>query len=230
MSLSFIHRDDQLAVINKPSGLSVHRGWAAHEPTYAVDLLRDAVGARVHPVHRLDRATSGVLVFALDPESAAHIGRQLEQHEVEKRYVALVRGRPPDTATIDHAFVAEDETVAREAVTDVAWLASIGRYSLVAARPRTGRPHQIRRHLKHIACPIIGDVRYGKGEHNRLWRSEHGLHRLALHAVRLELRHPKTEERLVLQAPLPADLSDPLLHAGFDLSVLATISERFPRS
>ncbi|MCC6620562.1 MAG: pseudouridylate synthase [Deltaproteobacteria bacterium] len=217
----FVHLDDALAVIAKPSGLSVHRGWAAHEPDYAVDRVGRALGQRVHPVHRLDRATSGVLVFARDPETAAALGRQLEERSVDKRYLALVRGRPPEHITIDHALAAEPGLDKKPAITEVTRLATVvppglaRAYSLVAARPLTGRPHQIRRHLKHITCPIIGDVNHGRGDQNRLWREVYGLHRLALHALRLDLDHPRTGQRLAVSAPVPDDLRDVLVRAGF---------------
>lgn len=219
-NLTVIWRDEALLAVAKPSGLAVHRGWAAHEPTYALDLAKAIAGTWVYPVHRLDRATSGVLVFALEAAAAAAIGAQLEAHTVTKVYLALVRGVPPDAIVIDHALAAEPGEEPKPAVTAVRRLATIGRYSLVEARPTTGRRHQIRRHLKHIACPLIGDVNYGKGDHNRLWRADHGLHRLALHAVRMDLDHPTTGERLVLRAPLPADLVEPLVHAGFALDLL----------
>ncbi|MFO0748296.1 MAG: pseudouridine synthase [Myxococcota bacterium] len=212
---AILYQDDALVVAAKPSGLAVHRGWAAHEPTYAVDVVTALIGQRVHPAHRLDRATSGVLVFALDPAAAAALGAQFAAHSVAKVYLALVRGVPPEAAVIDHPIANEPGEPGKDAVTAIRRLATIGRYSLVEARPASGRRHQIRRHLKHIACPLIGDVNYGKGEHNRLWRAEHGLHRLALHAIRLDLDHPRTGARMTFRAPVPDDLAGPLLHAGF---------------
>lgn len=187
--------------MDKPSGLAVHRGQS-RDPVHALQLVRDTVGAYVYPVHRLDRATSGVLVFALDKDAAAALGRAFEQGAVEKRYLALVRGAPPAHVRVDHALSREDGDP-RAAVTEITTLARYGRYALVEARPETGRTHQIRRHLKHLSCPIIGDVRYGKGEHNRLFRERHGLHRLALHAASLTLTDPATTERVTIESPLP---------------------------
>lgn len=191
--------------MNKPSGLAVHRG-EARDPVYALQLVRDSVGAYVYPVHRLDRATSGVLVFALSPEAARDLGAQFELGTVEKRYLALVRGNPPDRALIDHPLSQEGEKPPQAARTELSTLARYGRYALVEAMPRTGRTHQIRRHLKHISCPIIGDVRYGKGEHNRFFRAEFGLQRLALHAESLTLSDPESARRVTIRAPLPPDL------------------------
>jgi len=219
--LVVLYEDAELLVIDKPSGLSVHRGWAAHEPDYVVDRVARALGRRAFPVHRLDRGTSGVLVLAKDADAARALGRQVEAHALDKRYLALVRGAAPEALTIDHALAAEPGRDRKPAVTELSRLevvtpAALGRaYSLIEARPKTGRLHQIRRHLKHIACPIIGDVNYGKGDQNRAWREAFGLHRLALHAHRLGLEHPTRGERLELVAPLPPDLAGPLAAAGF---------------
>jgi tRNA pseudouridine65 synthase len=169
---------------------------------HALELVRDAVGAYLYPVHRLDRATSGVLLFALDVGAARAIGNAFQEGRVEKRYLALVRGAPPDHARVTHPLSREDGEP-QPAVTEIATLARYGRYALVEARPESGRTHQIRRHLKHLSCPIIGDVRYGKGEHNRFFRTKHGLHRLALHATSLSLVDPSTGERVTIEAPLP---------------------------
>ena len=138
---------------------------------------------------------------------------RFERHEVEKRYLALVRGAPPETLVIDHPLRPDHSDVAQAAVTDVQRLAQFGRYAWVEARPRSGRLHQIRRHLKHVSCPIIGDVRYGKGEHNRLFRERYALHRLALHAARLCLPNLNGEP-LEVEAPLPPDLAHAVAQLG----------------
>jgi tRNA pseudouridine65 synthase len=230
--LELIHADARLVAVNKPSGLLVHRGWA-RDDRVAVDLLHAQLGRRVWPLHRLDRGTSGVLLFALDADAARQVSASFEAGEVHKRYLALVRGHAPEELLVDYSLRRVDDDSKRrfEARTHVRRLASASldddapsegaearrprRYSLVEAVPLTGRTHQIRRHLKHIAHPIIGDVRYGKGEHNRLFRRRFGLHRLALHAV--ELRLPRLDARegeLAIRAPLPADLAAPLEALG----------------
>lgn len=206
-NLQIIHRDADCVAINKPSGLAVHRGWARDE-SYAMTELRDLLGQWVYPVHRLDRAASGVLLFGLSPEGARALCERFEQRQVEKRYVALVRGSPPEELVVDHPLRPEQNGAsARPALTLVRRLAQWGRYAWVEARPQTGRLHQIRRHLKHVSCPIIGDVRYGKGEHNRLFRERYGLHRLALHAAALTLPGLNEASLLELEAPLPNDLA-----------------------
>ncbi|MFO0722706.1 MAG: pseudouridine synthase [Myxococcota bacterium] len=211
--LTILHQDEALVAIDKPSGLLVHRGWGDDE-VVAMTLVRDALGAWVYPVHRLDRGTSGVLLFALSSEVARLLQAEFEAHRVQKRYLALVRGVPPDHIRIDHPIPRSEDGPRAPAVTEVRRLHSVLQYSWVEARPESGRLHQVRRHLKHISHPLIGDVRYGKGDHNRHFRSEYGLHRLALHAAGMTFTHPIRGTPLELRAPLPEDLRGPLERWG----------------
>lgn len=219
--MDVLFRDADLLVVNKPSGLLTHRGWA-NDRDNALQRARAIAGAYVYPAHRLDRATSGVLVFALSSSVAAQLAAQLEAGALHKQYLALVRGIAPDECVIDHplARLSDDEGRAtrdadkQPARTRVTRLSVFERYSLVRAEPETGRSHQIRRHLKHISCPILGDTRYGKGEHNRALRERFALHRLALHAQVLVFEHPTTHEPMRVHAPLPSDLAGPLAAMG----------------
>jgi tRNA pseudouridine65 synthase len=211
--VQLLHRDARLVVADKPSGLAVHRGWATDDVTL-VDLLRETLELSVvHPIHRLDRGTSGAIIVALDEETARLLGRALEEGHIGKRYLALVRGRPPDEGIIDHPIPRDEDSGAERvpAVTAFRRLGSArleGRtYSLVEAVPHTGRLHQIRRHLKHLSHPLVGDVNYGKGDINRLFRERLGLHRLALHARQVTLPAPWD---LTVTAPIPPDLAGPL--------------------
>ena len=206
-----LHRDEHLVVVDKPAGLAVHRGWAA-ERDVAMVRVRDALGVRVYPVHRLDRGTSGTLVLALSAEVARLLAESFVSGAVRKCYLALVRGVPAESLVIDHPLPpGEDRKAARvPARTELHRREIFGRYTLVEALPETGRLHQIRRHLKHISCPIIGDVNYGKGEHNRLFREHFGLHRMFLHALSVAFPHPATGARLEVCAPLPPDLESVL--------------------
>lgn len=201
--------DEHLVVVNKPSGELVVPGWARGEAT-TMTRVRDALGRWVYPVHRLDRGTSGAVVLALSRDDAAHLSASWSA--VEKRYVALARGRfPLHEVHVDHPVRKGEQGTERvEAVTDLRGVAHSprDRCSLVEAWPRTGRLHQIRRHLKHLSHPILGDVNYGDGRENRRYRSAWALHRLALHAAQLWLPHPKTGEVLELWAPLPPELVD----------------------
>jgi tRNA pseudouridine65 synthase len=207
-ALTVLFRDESLIAVDKPAGLAVHRGWA-REHDVAMVRVRDQIGAHVFPVHRLDRATSGVLLFALSAPVAARVCESFATGRTEKTYLALVRGVPPEEILVDHPLPPGEDPHASKvsAQTRVFRREVFGRYSLVEARPLTGRLHQVRRHLKHLSCPLIGDVNYGKGEHNRLFRARHGLHRLFLHATRLQLPHPLLGGQLDIVSPLPADLA-----------------------
>jgi len=216
--------DDTLVAVNKPSGMLVHRGWA-RDDVVAVDLLARQLGRRVWPLHRLDRGTSGVLLFAQTVDGARALSQLFEAGAIAKRYLALVRGHPPAEQLVDHALrrvdhrskqrqEAQTELRLRE-TTSLADAPRSGRYALVEATPLTGRTHQIRRHLKHAGHPIVGDVRYGKGEHNRYFRARFGLHRLALHAERLVVPAREDRPAWIIDAPLPADLGPALRAMGF---------------
>jgi len=198
-----LHRDERCVVVAKPSGVATHRGWDDSDDAL-LQRVRDAVGVWVYPVHRLDRGASGAVLFALDKDAARAFSEAWGQ--ADKRYLAITRGHPPEHLVIDHPIpkAPDEERVA--AVTEIWRRETFGRYALVEARPHTGRLHQIRRHLKHIACPLIGDVRYGKGEHNRLWREKAHLHRLALHSISLRVPHPDGGE-LAVECPLADDFA-----------------------
>lgn len=219
--LEALYRDEYLVAVNKPSGLLVHRSAIDRSETrFALQLVRDQLGQRVYPVHRLDKPTSGVLVFALSPDIARALSEQFAAQQVHKRYLAVVRGWAPESGFIDHALSEElDKMTDRRARQDKApqaaethfrRLATVElpvcverypqtRYSLVECFPKTGRKHQIRRHMKHIAHPIIGDAKHGKGVHNRFFQSEYNCHRLLLSCVEMAFQHPVSKTDLQLQ-------------------------------
>jgi tRNA pseudouridine65 synthase len=211
--VEILYRDEALAVLAKPSGLLVHRGWDDDEEV-ALTRARVALGRFVYPVHRLDRGASGALAFALSSEVAALLHAAFEEGRVEKRYLAAVRGLAPAELVVDHAIPRREGGPRVPATTRLRRLAAAGGVSLVEAMPVTGRLHQVRRHLKHIANPILGDANYGKGELNRRLRAEHGLARLALHAASLRFSHPVTGVPVSVRAPLPDDLAVPLASLG----------------
>ena len=237
--LEIIYQDQWLVAINKPSGLLVHRSMLdRHETRFAVQLLRDQIGQRVYPAHRLDKPTSGVLLFALDPETAGLLSAQFREHVVKKTYLALVRGWPEDSGCIDYPLVdgpikgnsakQRDSDIPRPAMTDYRSLAKIelpysdgrhlsSRYALVEARPTTGRRHQLRRHFKHIFHPLIGDTSYGDGRHNRLFRQQFSCQRLLLHAQHLEFQHPIEARNISLDGEVPDDFVATLHAAGLNL-------------
>ncbi|WP_372882811.1 tRNA pseudouridine(65) synthase TruC [Psychromonas sp.] len=221
--LEIIYRDQQLIAINKPSGLLVHRSWLdSHATEFAVQKLRDQIGQHVYPAHRLDRATSGVLLFLLDKTYATDLMEQFAQQKTEKRYLAVVRGHIgsgklnyPLKKKLDRIAdkQANLDCEAQPAETYYQGLAHCelpiavrpypqSRYSLVELRPKTGRRHQLRRHLKHLHHPIIGDTTHGDGKHNKMFREEFANHRLLLHAAYLAFIHPLTGEKIEIHAPL----------------------------
>jgi tRNA pseudouridine65 synthase len=205
-----LHRDARCVVVDKPSGIATHRGWDDSEDAL-LQRVRDTVNAYVYPIHRLDRGASGIVLFALDADAARAFSAAW--HLADKRYLAITRGHPPEHLVLDHPmFRRERDGDKVDAQTEFWRRETLGRYALVEARPLTGRLHQIRRHLKHLACPLIGDVRYGKGEHNRLWREQHGLHRLALHSISLTVPHPDGGT-LAVTCPLAPDLEAALASA-----------------
>lgn len=199
-----LHRDARCVAVDKPSGLSTHRGWDDSDDAL-LQRVRDEVNAYVYPIHRIDRGASGIVLFALDKDAARAFTDAWMSHEADKRYLAITRGHPEEHVILDHPIPRAPGEERVEARTEIWRREVFGRYALVEARPHTGRLHQIRRHLKHLSCPLIGDVRYGKGEHNRIFRTEHGLHRLALHATKLTVPHPDGTI-LSVECPLAPDL------------------------
>lgn len=221
-SVQILLQTASIVVVAKPSGVAVHRGWA--EDRYPLlQRVRDALGGTwVYPVHRLDRATSGAVIFARSSEAAARLSEGFRGAAHEKRYVALTRGLLDEEGTIDHP-VPRNKSKQSERVparTHFARLATQGRFSWALVRPETGRLHQIRRHFKHLSHPLVGDVRYGKGEINRAFRSDCGLHRLALHALAIAFEDPETAQVHRVHAPLPDDLRQPLLRFGLPEAAL----------
>ncbi|MCW8838854.1 MAG: tRNA pseudouridine(65) synthase TruC [Thiovulaceae bacterium] len=222
--LEILYRDKYYIAINKPSGLLVHRSPIdRHETRFAIQMLRDQIGQYVYPLHRLDKPTSGVLFFALDKESANLASEQFKNHSIEKTYLAVVRGYTDNEGVIDYPLKEKLDKIAdkdsridkeaQEAVTFYKTLAkaeldfAVGRYdkvrySLVELKPKTGRKHQIRRHMKHISHHLLGDTKYGRGEHNKLIRAEFDCHRMLLHASELKLFHPYLKKQIRIKAGL----------------------------
>jgi len=227
--LTILYQDEYLIAINKPAGLLVHRSMIdRYETQFALQMVRDQTGQRVYPFHRLDKPTSGVLVFALDPNIARQMTEAFSTRAMEKDYLAIVRGYTEEQALIDYALKeqldkmtdrrATQNKEAQSAITEYQRLATVelphavgrypaARYSLIKVSPKTGRKHQIRRHMKHIFHPIVGDTTHGDGKHNQLFRDAFDCQRLLLHASALSFFHPVNGEAISIDAPLDEPFS-----------------------
>lgn len=228
-TLEILYCDDALVAVNKPPGCMIHHGWSQGE-TVLVDVVRAVVGGKIHAVHRLDRATSGLVLLARTHEAARVLNAQFAAREVRKRYIALVVGDPegptrntqPLSRGIKKRKPHGPRLPALTIYRSVQAFASQG-VSLVEALPVTGRKHQIRRHLRMDRHPIVADKHYGYKRFNRDFRIETGLGRLALHALSLRTTHPVSQETLTLHAPIPADLAKVLDTLGVTDTTLAQL-------
>ncbi|OKS89256.1 tRNA pseudouridine synthase C [Mucilaginibacter polytrichastri] len=213
MLLTILYRDEYLIAINKPHGLLVHRSKIADDTdVFALQLLRDQIGQHVYPVHRLDRKTGGILLFALDKATDASMQQQFMNKEVTKKYLAIVRGYTDPTGEIDYALRKENGTL-QDAFTAYTTLHQAelqvpfgghptSRYSLVEATPTTGRMHQLRKHFKHIFHPIIGDRTHGCNKQNKLFNEQWQMETMMLHAAHLSFTHPVTGKAIEIEAPI----------------------------
>lgn len=238
-TLDIIYQDEHIVAINKPSNLLVHRSWIDKDETrFAIQILRDQIGQYVYPIHRLDKPTSGVLLFALSKDVARAISEQMQERAFQKVYIAIVRGYTEQSGEIDYALKevldkmtdakAQQDKEAQTAITLYETISQVElpfavgrydttRYSLVALRPQTGRKHQLRRHMKHLLHPIVGDTKYGRGEHNRFFREKFDAHRLLLHAHKLTFVHPVLHKEVTFTAQLDEVFVDLFAQLGFML-------------
>jgi tRNA pseudouridine65 synthase len=213
--VEILYQDEHYVAVNKRSGLVVHPTKLAPNAIAVLPSLRKQMGQYVYPVHRIDRGTSGIVLFGLDSDAAKRMGALMQSREIDKQYLAVVRGYADDEGRVDYAIEDSEKGNGRQdSVTDY-WCEqrvevpyAVGpyeksRYSLVIAKPLTGRRHQIRKHFAHLRHPVIGDSTYGDGEHNRLYRSAFSCSRLLLMASALGFKHPYTEEQLQITCPVP---------------------------
>lgn len=220
MTFPILFSDEHFVAIIKPPGLLMHRTRISEDTVFVVQLLRDQLGQRVYPVHRLDRATSGVLIFGKNAEAAGRLGEQVMDKSVDKKYLVVVRGWTPESGTIDYALDDPDSGRGRlDAVTHFTRLgtseieAPIGlryktaRFSLVEAQLETGRRHQIRKHFAHLNYPVIGDKRHGDVKQNTYFREVFAMKRMLLHATELAFQHPYTGEQIFIQAPVDEEFT-----------------------
>ena len=245
--LEILYQDQYLVAVNKPSGLLVHRSMIdRNETEFAMQTVRDQIGQHVYPVHRLDKPTSGVLLFALSSEVARAMTEIFTARETVKEYLAVVRGYTKEHELIDYPLKemldkmtdgkARQDKEPQEAVTEYWNLATVelpypvsrypvARYSLVRCVPKTGRKHQLRRHMKHVMHPIVGDTKHGRGEHNKLFREKFDCHRLLLHAYRFSFKHPVSGEEIVIEAGLDEVFTNVIDKLGWNDEVKKVYSE-----
>ena len=227
--LEILFEDEYLIAINKPSGLLVHRtSIAAEETVFALQMLRDQIGQHVSPVHRLDRPTSGVLLFSKEEEILPLLKEQFADRSVQKTYLAIVRGIPAiKSDLIDHPLTSERSNKLQEAQTHYKVLAEAeipfdttgryptSRYSLLELKPETGRTHQIRRHLAHLRHYILGDKKHGDNKQNQFFERQFGMENLLLHARTLEFKHPISQETIIIEAALPVHFQKAMSNLGW---------------
>lgn len=214
--LEIVYQDDHLIAINKPHGLLVHRSSIANDAKeFALQLLRDQVNRHVSPVHRLDRKTGGLLLFAFEKDVEIAMHQQFQAAEVKKKYLAVLRGHAPDQMDIDYPLAKENGTM-QEAFTSFITLKraelnvpfgkfQTSRYSLVEASPTTGRMHQLRRHFAHIFYPIIADRKHGCNKQNKFFKEQWEMTTMLLHASELTFLHPVTKQEVHLKANVQAE-------------------------
>jgi tRNA pseudouridine65 synthase len=233
--LDIIFEDQYFVAINKPNGLLVHKTRIAEEKKeFALQMLRDQLGYRLYPVHRLDRGTSGVLLFAKSAEAAAPMVKAFEDRKVGKNYFAIVRGYTPENETIDNPIKPDKDhkhKAAQDAVTHYVRLATVelqipvgrystARYSLVQVTPETGRMHQIRKHFAHIRHYVVGDKRHGDWRHNKMFLDEFESKAMLLHSADLQFIHPYTNLNVHIKADLPYNMKTLFERFGWSDTVL----------
>lgn len=233
-SINTLFEDEHYFAIDKPAGMLVHPSPIERRAPNAIALIREQMGIKAYTVHRLDRPTSGVLIFAKSSEAAKRLNLCFAERRVQKTYLCVCRGYTEEAGVIDYPLKeildkvadkhADPDKPAKEAVSEYRRLGTVelpipvgkypaARYSLIEVKPKTGRKHQIRRHLKHLFHPLVGDTNHGDGKHNTLFRENFGLERLLLMATKLEFIHPFSGQPIVIEAPVTPWVDK--LFAGF---------------
>ena len=210
-----LYEDDDFVAINKPRGILVHRTKISEDNQFVLQLLRNQLGYRIYPVHRLDRGTTGILIFGKNKNAAGLLSEQIRAKLVVKKYLAIIRGFVDPARTIDYPLMNPSKQIRQEAVSHYSCIAQTemafevnrypsSRYSLVKVETETGRFHQIRRHFAHLRHPVIGDKKHGDCKHNKYFRDQFGLEGLLLHAHYLKFLQSETKQEIeILATPDP---------------------------
>ncbi|MGL1889707.1 MAG: pseudouridine synthase [Reichenbachiella sp.] len=230
INFEILYQDEHLVAINKPNGIMVHRSkLAGRDEKFVLQELRNQIDQHVYPAHRIDKKTSGVLLFTLTPDCLSKIRIQFEEKTVQKEYLSIVRGFTDERGTIDYALMSE-KGKSQEAVTHYETLQTseidlaygkhqTSRYSLLKVIPETGRMHQIRKHFAHIFHPIIGDRPHGCNKQNKLFLNKWGMDKMLLHANKLTIKHPVTDQFITFQADLPLEFNRMIKELNFTTPV-----------
>ena len=217
-SIEIVYEDKYLIVVNKPNNVLIHESHYARNirETTLLEFLEQQLGYPVYPAHRLDRKTSGIILLLKQKENVSQFQELFTSNQIQKTYYAIVRGFSPASGTIDSPVKNDDTGIYKDALTNYQSITNIelnipvhpydkSRYSLVQLTPKTGRMHQLRKHLSKISHPIVGDYKYGDRFHNRMFETEFSCIYMFLHAFQLEFIHPITNEKLQLTANFPSD-------------------------
>jgi len=232
MEFRILFQDPYFVAIQKPSGILVHRTGISEDKIFVLQELRNQLGRHVFPVHRLDRGTSGVLLFAYDGTAARAFQAALDAPASIKTYLAIVRGWPPSSGTIDVPLEKDGVGELQDALTSYRCLAqgelpipvdryATARYSLAAIRLHTGRMHQIRRHFAHVRHPVLSDRKRGDRHHNHMWEREFGMTAMQLMAWRLSIVHPFTQQTMTFEATPEETMLRACKILGWDLGEFA---------
>ena len=219
MNLEIIFEDEYILCVHKPNNVLVHHAFHSRnvaEEDSLLQLIKNELGIKVYPIHRLDRKTSGIILLAKETHFVSKFQELFTNNEINKTYYGIVRGFSPETKTIDSPVKGRDANVHKEALTHLKTLEKVtlnipvkpydsSRYSLVELSPKTGRMHQLRVHSNKISHPLIGDPKYGDKNHDLMFEENFGWKNMFLHAGKLDFKHPFTTEKLTLKATFPKD-------------------------
>jgi tRNA pseudouridine65 synthase len=228
--LEILYQDDHIVAVNKPHGLFVHRTALDYTATtFALQMVRDMIGSHVFSIHRLDRKTSGVLLFAKNKETQSQMAKMFIQKEVKKKYLAIVRGYTDDAGRVEYPLVTDDGKI-QEALTTYRTLSRseipfssgkfpTSRYSLIEVEPETGRMHQIRKHMSHIFHPIIADRPHGCNKQNKFFLEQFEMNTMMLHASELAFKHPNLNTNIIIKADYHTEFKRMIKLLGFEIGI-----------
>ncbi len=225
--MKILKKTKTYCIVHKPAGMVVYADTKADQKVSAQFHLQQQLGQKVFPIHRIDKSTCGVLIYAFNQQKANQLATLFKEKKVEKTYLAFVHGQAPEELRVDQPLKKHKQKLTEVAVTNISTLESIEmiargetrHYSLVKASPETGRYHQIRRHLKMIKCPIVGDQTYGNSWNNDYFQSEYGIDRALLCAISIAFVDPQTKENVLVTTKPDMDFSNLLNKLGLKASI-----------